>query len=404
MPEPGTTSEIERLLRDAAPDALGVLLRRGEPFADAEDAVQDAVLVALDSWSTRGVPDRPVGWVVRVAQRRLIDQHHRDTARRRREALVASWSTLPGEPELSEDDSLALLFLCCHGSLTPSAAIPLTLRALGGLTTREIADALLLPEATIAQRISRAKASISRSDEPFRSPPPDLVDNRLPAVMQIIYLIFNEGHAATSGPRLNRTDLANEAIRLARQMHERLPDQPETAGLLALLLLTDARRPARISANGELIPLDQQDRRLWSRPMIVEGLSLLTAALAHHAMGEYQLQAAIAAVHDQAPSYDATNWTQLRALYNQLLLRSNNPLVRLNRAVAVAHTDGPEAAQIEIDALGELLADYHRYHATVGYLHELAGKQGAAQHAYETAASLATNEPERRYLQGKAES
>jgi RNA polymerase sigma factor (sigma-70 family) len=275
MPEPGTTSEIERLLRDAAPDALGVLLRRGEPFADAEDAVQDAVLVALDSWSTRGVPDRPVGWVVRVAQRRLIDQHHRDTARRRREALVASWSTLPGEPELSEDDSLALLFLCCHGSLTPSAAIPLTLRALGGLTTREIADALLLPEATIAQRISRAKASISRSDEPFRSPPPDLVDNRLPAVMQIIYLIFNEGHAATSGPRLNRTDLANEAIRLARQMHERLPDQPETAGLLALLLLTDARRPARISANGELVPLDQQDRRLWSRPMIVEGLRAL---------------------------------------------------------------------------------------------------------------------------------
>src|ERR1035438_4686779 len=404
MPEPGTTSEIERLLRDAAPDALGVLLRRGEPFADAEDAVQDAVLVALDSWSTRGVPDRPVGWVGRVAQRRLIDQHHRDTARRRREALVASWSTLPGEPELSEDDSLALLFLCCHGSLTPSAAIPLTLRALGGLTTLEIADALLLPEATIAQRISRAKASISRSDEPFRSPPPDLVDNRLPAVMQIIYLIFNEGHAATSGPRLNRTDLANEAIRLARQMHERLPDQPETAGLLALLLMTDARRPARISANGELVPLDQQDRRLWSRPMIVEGLSLLTAALAHHAMGEYQLQAAIAAVHDQAPSYDATNWTQLRALYNQLLLRSNNPLVRLNRAVAVAHTDGPEAAQIEIDALGELLADYHRYHPPGGHFRHLAGKQGAAQHAYETAASLATNEPERRYLQGKAES
>src|ERR1019366_7345373 len=215
----------------------------------------------------------PVGWVVRVAQRRLIDRHHRDTARRRREALVASWSTLPGEPEVSEDDSLALLFLCCHGSLTPSAAIPLTLRALGGLTTREIADALLLPETTVAQRISRAKASINRSDEPFRTPPLDLIDNRLPAVMQIIYLIFNEGHVATSGPSLNRADLANEAIRLARQMHERLPDQPETAGLLALLLLTDARRPARISANGELVPLDQQDRRLWSRPMIVEGLS-----------------------------------------------------------------------------------------------------------------------------------
>jgi RNA polymerase sigma factor (sigma-70 family) len=404
MPDPGARSEIERLLRDAAPDALAVLLRRGERFADAEDAVQDAVLVALDSWSTRGVPDRPVGWVIRVAQRRLIDQHHRDTARRRREALVASWSTLPEEPEVSKDDSLALLFLCCHGSLTPSAAIPLTLRAVGGLTTREIASALLLPEATIAQRISRAKASISRSNEPFRSPPPDLLDDRLPAVMKIIYLIFNEGHAATSGPTLNRTDLANEAIRLARQMHERLPNQPETSGLLALLLLTDARRPARISANGELVPLDQQDRRLWSQPMIVEGLSLLTAALAHHAMGEYQLQAAIAAVHDQAPSYDDTNWTQLRALYDQLLLRSDNPLVRLNRAVAVAHTDGPEAAQVEIDALGELLAEYHRYHATVGYLHELAGERGAAQHAYETAASLATNDAERRYLQGKAQS
>jgi RNA polymerase sigma factor (sigma-70 family) len=404
MPDPGARSEIARLLRDAAPDALGVLVRRGERFADAEDAVQDAVLVALDSWSTRGIPDRPVGWLIRVARRRLIDQHHRDTARRRREALVASWSTLPEEPEASEDDSLALLFLCCHGSLTPSAAIPLTLRAVGGLTTREIAGALLLPEATIAQRISRAKASISRSDESFRSPPPDLIDNRLPAVMQIIYLIFNEGYAATSGPRPNRTDLANEAIRLARQMHERLPNQPETSGLLALLLLTDARRPARISGDGELVPLDQQNRRLWIQPMIVEGLSLLTAALAHHAMGEYQLQAAIAAVHDQALSYDETNWTQLRALYNQLLLRSDNPLVRLNRAVAVAHTDGLEAAQVEIDALRELLAEYHRYHATVGYLHELAGEQGAAQHAYETAASLATNEAERCYLQGKTQS
>jgi RNA polymerase sigma factor (sigma-70 family) len=402
MPDPDTPSAIERVLRDAAPDALSVLLRRGERFADAEDAVQDAVLVALDSWSMTGVPDRPVGWVVRVAQRRLIDQHHRDTARRRREALVASWSTLPSEPEVSEDDSLALLFLCCHGSLAPSAAIPLTLRAVGGLTTREIADALLMSEATIAQRISRAKASISRSDEPFRGPPPDLIDNRLPAVMQVIYLIFNEGHAATSGPSLLRTDLANEAIRLARQMHQRLPDQPETTGLLALMLLTDARRPARIAANGELVPLDQQDRRLWSRPMIVEGLGLLTAALAHHAMGEYQLQAAIAAVHDQALSYDATNWTQLRALYNQLLLCSDNPLVRLNRAVAVAHTDGPEAAQVEVDALGELLTGYHRYHATVGYLHELVGEHEAAQDAYKTAAGLATNEPERRYLQGKA--
>jgi RNA polymerase sigma factor (sigma-70 family) len=403
MPDAERMPEIASLLHNAAPAALGVLLRRGERFADAEDAVQDAVLVALEAWSTRGVPDRPIGWMVRVAQRRLIDQHHRDTARRRREALVASWSTMPHEPEVSEDDSLALLFLCCHESLAARAAIPLTLRAIGGLTTREIAEALLVPEATIAQRISRAKASISRSDEPFRRPPPDLIDARLPAVMQIVYLIFNEGHTATSGPSLTRADLAEEAIRLARQIHERLPDQPEATGLLALLLLTDARRPARISAHGELVPLDQQDRRLWRRPMIVEGLNLLTAALAHHAMGDYQLQAAIAAVHDQAPSPDETDWTRLRALYGHLLLRNDNPLVRLNRAVATAHTDGPEAAKVEIEAMGQVLAGYQRYHATLGYLHELAGEHVAARRAYQRAADLATNEPERRYLQGKAE-
>ncbi|HTD49443.1 MAG TPA: DUF6596 domain-containing protein [Acidimicrobiia bacterium] len=395
-------SDIAGLLREAAPDALGVLLRRGERFADAEDAVQDAVLVALDSWPTRGVPDRPVGWMVRVAQRRLIDHHHRDTARRRREALVASWATLPGEPDVSDDDSLALLFLCCHGSLTPSAAIPLTLRAVGGLTTKEIAEALLQPEATIAQRISRAKASIARSEEPFRRPPRDLIDDRLPAVMQIIYLIFNEGHAATSGPRLTRTDLADEAIRLARELHARLPDQPEAAGLLALLLLTDARRPARVGAGGELVPLDQQNRRLWSRAMIVEGLNLLSGALLQHSMGEYQLQAAIAAVHDQAPSYEATNWAQLRALYNQLAARTENPLIQLNRVVAVAHTDGPRAAQAEIAALADSLAENHRYFATVAYLHELAGEDDAAMRSYQVAARMATNEPERRYLQGKA--
>ncbi len=364
--------------------------------------MQETALIALDSWPTRGVPDRPVGWLVRVAQRRLIDQHHRDTARRRREKLVASWAALPDEPVAAEDDSLALLFLCCHSSLSPRAAIPLTLRAVGGLTTREIADSLLLSEATVAQRISRAKTSISRSDEPFRGPTPDLVDDRLPSVMQVVYLIFNEGHAATSGASLHRADLANEAIRLARQLHDRLPDHPETSGLLALLLLTDARRPARLTKNGELMPLDQQDRHLWTRSMIAEGLGLLTDALGHHAMGEYQLQAAIAAVHDQAPSYEETNWTQLRALYNQLALRTNNPLVRLNRAVAVAHTDGPQAAQSEVHALADLLADHHRFHATVGYIHELAGEHRAAQLAYESAASLATNEPERRYLQEKA--
>jgi RNA polymerase sigma factor (sigma-70 family) len=394
--------EIEHLLRQAAPDALGALLRRGERFADAEDAIQEAVLVALGSWQSRGVPDRPVGWLVRVAQRRLIEQHHRDSARRRREALVSSWAALPTDPVESEDDSLALLFLCCHDTLAPGAAIPLTLRAVGGLTTREIADALLLTESTIAQRISRAKAAITRSQEAFRRPPPDLIDDRLPAVMQVIYLIFNEGHTATSGPEVNRTDLANEAIRLARQLHERLPEQPETSGLLALLLLTDARRPARLSLDGNLVPLDEQDRRMWNRPMIVEGLNLLTSALAQHSMGEYQLEAAIAAVHDQAPSYGTTNWNQIRALYNQLGQRGDNPLVRLNRAVAVAHTDGTKAAQDEMDSLRDSLMDNHRYHATLGYLHELAGEHAAARTAYGKAAGLATNEPERRYLQFKS--
>jgi RNA polymerase sigma factor (sigma-70 family) len=398
----GPTSIIEELLRGAAPEALTVLLRRGERFSDAEDAVQEAVLIALESWSTRGVPERPVGWVIRVAQRRLIDQHHRDTARRRRESLVASWTMLPSEPDVSTDDSLALLFLCCHSSLSASAAIPLTLRSVGGLTTREIADALLVPEATIAQRISRAKKTISRSNEPFRRPPPDLIDDRLPAVMQIIYLIFNEGYAATTGSGLTRTDLADEAIRLARQLHESLPDQPEATGLLALLLLTDARRPGRVADSGELVPLDRQDRRLWSRTMIGEGLQLLITALELHSMGEYQLQAAIAAVHDQAASYEMTNWTQLRAIYNQLALRSDNPLVRLNRVVAIAHTDGPKPAQAEIATLGNSLAKNHRYFATVGYLHEMADERAAALRAYATAARLATNEAERQYLQGKA--
>ncbi len=404
MPETRTATDIERLLRDSGPTALGVLLRQGNRFADAEDAVQDALLIAFDSWPRRGVPDRPVGWLVRVAQRRLIDRHHRDTARRRREALVVSWSTMPIEPTVSEDDSLALLFLCCHASLKPSAAIPLTLRAVGGLSTREIADALLQPEATIAQRISRAKATVARSGEPFCRPPPNLIDQRLPAVMQIIYLIFNEGHAATSGSRLTRTDLADEAIRLARLLHERMPDHPESAGLVALLLLTDARRDARCTPNGELVPLDRQERQLWNRPMIAEGLRVLTSALDHHRIGEYQLQAAIAAVHDQAPTYAATNWVQLRALYDLLARRNDNPLVTLNRAVAVAHTDGAEAAMRGIDALGTSLAGHHRYHATVGYLHEMAGEHDAARKAYDTAALLATNEPERRYLRSKAES
>ncbi|HEY4331363.1 MAG TPA: DUF6596 domain-containing protein, partial [Ilumatobacteraceae bacterium] len=283
-----------------------------------------------------------------------------------------------------------------------SAAIPLTLRALGGLSTREIAEALLQTEATIAQRISRAKAFITQSAEPFRPPPPDLIDGRLPAVMQIISLIFNEGHAPTSGPRLTRADLADEAIRLARLLHARVEGQPETAGLLALLLLTDARRPARTGPNGELVPLDEQDRGLWNRAMITEGLRLLTDAFAHHALGNYQLRAAIAAVHDQAPTYELTDWSRLKALYDLLIQGEDNPLVRLNRAVVVAHTDGPATALGDIDGLDVPLAEHHRYHATIAYLQQMAGNSEAARQAYATAAALASNEPERRSLLRKA--
>jgi predicted RNA polymerase sigma factor len=295
-----------------------------------------------------------------------------------------------------------LLFLCCHPALPAPSAIALTLRAVGGLTTREIADALLQSEATVAQRISRAKATINRSAEPFRRPPPDLVDDRLPIVLQTVYLIFNEGHAASAGPILDRPDLAQEAIRLARDLHGHLPGHPEAAGLLALLLLTHARRAARTTADGELVPLDEQDRRRWDRPMTTEGLQLLTAALAHHRLGDYQLQAAIAAVHDQAPTYAETDWQELRALYDVLAARTDNPIVRLNRVVTIAHTDGPEDALREIGTLAASLADHHRYHATLGYLHDLAGDHTAARSAYADAARLAANEPERRFLSRKA--
>ncbi len=394
--------DIERQLRDGVPAAIGVLVRRGTRFADAEDAVQDAVTIALETWPERGIPDHPIGWLVRVAQRRVIARHRSDTARHRREQLVISWSSLPAEPASTDDDSLTLLFLCCHPALPVASAIALTLRAVGGLTTREIASGLLQSEATVAQRISRAKATISRSNEPFRRPTPGQIDGRLPGVLHTIYLIFNEGHAASSGPILDRPDLAAEALRLARNLHQALPPHAEATGLLALLLLTHARQATRTNLDGELVPLDRQDRRVWNRPMITEGLRLLTTALGHHQVGDYQLQAAIAAVHDEAPTYAETNWQELRALYNILAARRDNPIVRLNRAIAIAHTDGPEQALREIDDLADRLADHHRYHAALGYLHDLVGDRTTARGYYAQAARLATNEPERRYLRRKA--
>ena len=402
MDDATSAGSFDQIVRDAAPAALAVLVRQGASFADAEDAVQDAIILAAETWGRSGTPDRPVGWVVRVAQRRLIARFRTDVARQRREAVVSSWSVRAEAPAATADDELMVLFLCCSPALTPTAAIPLTLRAVGGLSTRDIADALLQSEQTIAQRISRAKATVGQAEEPFRAPTPALLAERLPAVMQVIYLIFNEGYAASSGTRLVRTDLAEEAIRLARQLHRQVPDHPEVAGLLALLLLTDARRSARTSADGAVIPLDQQDRRSWNRSMITDGLTVLTAALGHHELGDYQIQAAIAAVHDQAASYRTTDWATIRTLYDRLLESGDNPMVRLSRAVAVAHVDGVEAGRAELEALAAPLAANHRYHATVGYLHELSGDDASARVAYAEAAALATNDPVRRYLEHKA--
>jgi RNA polymerase sigma factor (sigma-70 family) len=294
----GTSGTGERL-RELAPLVLGAVARRYGHFADAEDAVQEALLEAADRWPAEGEPDNPVGWLIRVASRRMTDRYRRDEARRRREELAASWSLGPPGPASGRDDTLILMFMCCHPSLTPAAAIPLTLRAVGGLSTREIAVAFLVPEATMAQRISRAKAKIKESDEPFRLPSHDERDDRLRSVLHILYLLFNEGYASNSGPDLARTDLSGEAIRLTRMTHAAV-DDPEVTGLLALMLLTDARRPARTRADGELVPLAEQDRRLWDRTLITEGVALITGALRQGQMGEYQIQAAIAAVHDQA--------------------------------------------------------------------------------------------------------
>jgi RNA polymerase sigma factor (sigma-70 family) len=285
----------EGLLRELAPQALGVVVRRYRDFDDAEDAVQEALVAAAATWPFDGQPDNPLGWLVRVASRRMVDGYRRQDARRRREDLAASWSRAGPEPASGQDDSLILLFMCCHPSLAPASAIALTLRAVGGLTTREIATAFLVPEATMAQRISRAKVKVKASHEPFTLPSPDQRAARLRSVLHVLYLLFNEGYATSSGPDLARTDLSGEAIRLVRGLRRALPEDPEVVGLLALMLLTDARRPARTGADGELVPLAEQDRTRWDRRLVSEGVALITEALRRGEVGEYQVQAAIAA-------------------------------------------------------------------------------------------------------------
>ncbi|MGW2563126.1 RNA polymerase sigma factor [Streptomyces sp. NPDC001514] len=401
-------TEVEDLLRLHAPQVLGALVRRYGHFGPAEDAVQEALLAAAQQWPDAGVPDNPRGWLIKVASRRLTDQLRSDEARRRREETAAQLAPRdafvappPGEGRApSDDDTLTLLFLCCHPDLTPAAQIALTLRAVGGLTTAEIARALLLPEATTAQRISRAKARIK--GVPFRPPVPEDRDRRLAAVLQVLYLIFNEGYTATSGAALHRADLAHEAIRLTRAVRRLLPREGAVTGLLALMLLTEARSAARTGPHGELIPLDEQDRTLWNRDAIAEGTALVEEALSEGPAGAYQLQAAIAALHDEAARAEDTDWPQILALYDVLLRRAPEPMAELGRAVAVAMVEGPEAGLAEVAKLEDRLAGHHRLDAVRAHLLEKAGDREGARAAYQRAAQRTLSVPEARYLQLRA--
>jgi RNA polymerase sigma factor (sigma-70 family) len=402
----------ENLLRDLAPQVLGAVIRRFGDFSAAEDAVQEALIAAATQWPEEGVPDNPRGWLIHVAARRMTDHLRAELARRRREAVVVM-QTPPDQrmappPDTADvtdqDDTLILLFMCCHPALTPSSAIALTLRAVGGLTTAEIANAFLVPEATMAQRISRAKQRIKTSGVPFRMPTERERAERLGAVLHVLYLIFNEGYTSSIGPSLQRSDLSNEALRLTRAVHNLLPDEGEVAGLLALILLTDARRLARTDPDGELIPLMKQNRTLWDRNAISEGVALITSTLSRGSIGAYQLQAAIAAVHDEATRAEDTDWPQILALYGLLKRMSDNPMVTLNHAIAAAMVHGPPAGLELLKALETdgRLAGHYRLDAVRAHLLEMAGDHEAAIAHYQAAASRTTSIPERNYLTTQA--
>ncbi len=389
------------MLREAAPRVLAAVVRRFGDFAGAEDAVQEAMVAATTQWPAQGTPESPVGWLVHVASRRMTDRIRSETARRDREDAVAA-ERVEAEADSGPDDTLVLMFMCCHPALTSASAIALTLRAVAGLTTAEIANAFLVPEATMAQRISRAKQGIKASPEPFRMPDTEERPERLRAVLRVVYLIFNEGYLASSGPELARAELSAEAIRLARIARLALPEDPEIAGLLALMLLTDARRPARADAGGALIPLAEQDRALWDQTLIGEGIAVLEEALAEGAVGEYQLQAAIAAEHARAACVKDTDWREILGLYGLLERITGNPMIALNRAIAAAMVDGPEAGLALLENLDERLDGHHRLHATRAHLLEMAGDTGAAIAEYRTAADRTNSLPEQHYLTTQA--
>ncbi len=401
----------ENLLRELAPQVLSAVIRRYGDFSAAEDAVQEALLAAALQWPREGFPDSPRGWLIHVASRRMTDHLRAELARRRRETTAVIEAPVDAPPTLSdldsaagEDDTLVLLFMCCHPVLTSSSAIALTLRAVGGLTTAEIANAFLVPEATMAQRISRAKQRIKASGVPFRMPTERERSERLGAVLHVLYLIFNEGYVSSIGPNLQRTDLSTEAIRLTRAVRSLLPEDTEVAGVLALMLLTDARRPARTGPDGELIPLDKQDRTLWNRTAISEGIALITETLSRGVIGAYQLQAAIAAIHDEAPRAEDTDWPQILALYGLLKRMTDNPMVTLNHAIAWAMVHGPRAGLELLDGLDRdgRLRGHYRLDAARAHLLERAGDYDAAIAHYRTASSRTTSIPERDYLATQA--
>jgi RNA polymerase sigma factor (sigma-70 family) len=396
--------EVEGLLRELAPQVLGALVRYYGGFDTCEDAVQEALLAAAVQWPAQGVPANPKHWLTTVAFRRRTEMWRRDSARRRREDIAASVEPADQEPVPEVDDTLTLLLLCCHPSLTPVSQVALTLRAVGGLTTAEIARAFLVPAATVAQRISRAKQRIRASGAEFRMPPPAELGERVEAVLHVLYLIFNEGHTASSGPALLRVDLTSEAIRLTRQLRERLAEDGEVAGLLALMLLSDARRPARTGADGALIPLAEQDRALWDVRAITEGVALITETLASAPIGPYQLQAAIAAVHAEAGRYEDTDWPQILALYELLDRIAPGPMVTLNRVVAAAMVHGPRAGlqQLGVAEGDPALAGHHRLEAVRAHLLDMAGDHEAALVHYQLAARRTLSLPERRYLESRA--
>jgi RNA polymerase sigma factor (sigma-70 family) len=391
---------LEGLLRVLAPQVLGALVRRHGQFDSCEDAVQEALLAAAQQWAEKGVPENPRGWLMTVASRRLVDEWRSEGARRRREETAATLEIPEKGRPADQDDTLALLFLCCHPSLSVPSQLALTLRAVGGLTTAEIANAFLVPEATMAQRISRAKESIRSSGTRFELPAKPEQADRLRVVLHVLYLVFNEGYMSTSGPTLNRADLTSEAIRLGRMLYALLPAEGEVAGLLALMLLTDARRAARTLPDGSLVRLDEQRRDLWNRSQIDEGVALLTRTLGTTSVGPYQMQAAIAAVHDEAPSAAETDWPQILALYDVLERVSPGPVVTLNRAVAVAMVHGPRAGLALLGTLDddERMRRNHRLEAVRGHLLELAGDLSAARDSYQRAARMTASTPEQRYL------